>query len=82
MLEMNRVVRDERLFADAAVSNTTVIYDKDEIKGNCTEIGIVKFFQVAMVNVKSIITNREMYKINSIPFNSMRKRGTVVIEDK
>jgi Ca2+ transporting ATPase len=74
--------QDLKLLAMCACYNSGVVIEKNgDIKGNCTEMGIVKFIQSLGQNVDKYIVERENSTISSIPFNSERKRATIVIQD-
>jgi len=55
---------------------------KFEYQGNVTEVGILKFFQGVMgcegiINIKNELTEERIIQI--VPFDSGRKRGSIVV---
>lgn len=50
-----------------------------EPKGNCTEIGLIKYLMSAGVSVQDIIRDKEGKILQTIPFNSRRKRASTVM---
>lgn len=50
-----------------------------EPKGNCTEMGLIKYLMAAGISVQDIIREKEGKILQTIPFNSRRKRASTTL---
>jgi magnesium-transporting ATPase (P-type) len=50
-----------------------------EVKGNCTEQGLIRFLQECQVEAHTIIRKKDENILQFIPFNSARKRACTVV---
>jgi magnesium-transporting ATPase (P-type) len=51
-----------------------------EPKGNCTEVGLIKYLMRSGVSVQDLIREKEGKILQTIPFNSRRKRASTVVQ--
>jgi len=51
-----------------------------EPKGNCTEQGLIKYLQRAGIAAHDVIREKEGKILQTIPFNSRRKRACTVLQ--
>ena len=72
------------LFVEGVLWNCSARIEKNsfgvlEPKGNCTEVGLIRYFMQSGVNVQDIIREKEGRVLQTIPFNSRRKRASTVL---
>ena len=73
------------LFVQGVLWNCSARIEKNhstgvlEPKGNCTEIGLIKYLMSAGIAVQDIIRAKEGKILQTIPFNSRRKRASTVL---
>lgn len=73
------------LFVQGVLWNCSARIERDhhtgvlEPKGNCTEIGLIRYLMSAGISVQDIIREKEGKILQTIPFNSRRKRASTVL---
>jgi magnesium-transporting ATPase (P-type) len=73
------------LFVQGVLWNCSARIEKNhmsgvlEPKGNCTEIGLIKYLMAAGISVQDIIREKEGKILQTIPFNSRRKRASTTL---
>lgn len=73
------------LFVQGVLWNCSARIEKNHVtgvlepKGNCTEIGLIRYLMAAGISVQDIIREKEGKILQTIPFNSRRKRASTVL---
>jgi magnesium-transporting ATPase (P-type) len=76
-------IKTAQLLQEGVLYNCSARVEIDEgkfvPKGNCTEVGMIKFLQDVQVSAYDVLKTKEGNILTVVPFNSMRKRASTVV---